>query len=222
MTSTRPSIDALLASRVIPIIRTHSDALALRAVEWLREAGYTTFEVTLTVPGALDVIRDLRRDDGVVVGVGTVLTVAQAEASLDAGAQFLVSPILVEDALPLCAEAGVATIMSALTPNEVHRAWRLGSSAVKIFPASSMGGPAHVKALRSVFPSIPLVPTGGVNLDNLGAYLDAGAAAVGIGGDLISDVLLERSDAAEWIARARAYLDAGHHHARVAAGGAAV
>lgn len=207
-----PSAAALLASVVIPVIRTSDTELAERAVGWLRDAGFTTFEVTLTVPGALDLIRSLRKDDGFVVGAGTVLDPAQADACIEAGAQFIVSPILAEALLPVCAAARVPAVLSGLTPSEVHRAWTLGASAVKLFPAGSMGGPAFVRALRSVFDDVPLIPTGGVDLHNLADYLAAGADCVGIGSDLISDARVRDADPVAWIERARAYLAAGRAH----------
>jgi 2-dehydro-3-deoxyphosphogluconate aldolase / (4S)-4-hydroxy-2-oxoglutarate aldolase len=219
---TRAPIDHLIASAVIPVVRTSTDEFAARAVEWLEEAGYTTFEITLSVPGALDLIGTLRRREGFVVGAGTVLTAAEAEACLGAGAQFIVSPVLAEEVLGVCAEAGVPALIAGLTPDEVYRAWRLGASAVKVFPASSAGGPAHVKALRSVFPEIPLFPTGGVDQGNLNAYFDAGADCLGIGGDLVSDAILQRELAADWIARARAYLDVARLHPRLNASRAVV
>ena len=219
---TRAPLDLLVSSAVVPVVRTRSDELAARAVEWLEDAGYTTFEITLSVPGALDLIRMLRRRDGFYVGAGTVLTAAQAEACLAAGAQFIVSPILAEELLPPCAEAEVPVLLSGLTPSEVHRAWTLGASGVKVFPAASMGGPVHVKALRSVFPEIPLFPTGGVNQGNLNAYFDAGADGLGFGGDLINDARLEGALASEWIARARAYLETARLHPRLNASRAVI
>ena len=219
---TRAPIDRLISSAVVPVVRTSTDELAARALEWLEEAGYTTFELTLSVPGALEIIRSLRRREGFFVGAGTVLSAGQAEACLEAGAQFIVSPVLAEDVLPVCEEAGVPTLLSGLTPSEVHRAWRLGASAVKVFPAASMGGAGHVRALRSVFPDIPLFPTGGVNLSNLNDYFDAGADCLGIGGDLVSDTPLERETAADWIARAREYLDTARLHPRLNASRAVI
>jgi 2-dehydro-3-deoxyphosphogluconate aldolase / (4S)-4-hydroxy-2-oxoglutarate aldolase len=197
---------------VVPVVRTTSTRLAERAVEWLRVAGFTTFEVTLTVPGALGLIAQLRREDGLVVGAGTVLDASQADACLEAGAQFIVSPVLAEALVPVCASARVPVVLSGLTPTEVHRAWKLGAAAVKVFPAGSMGGPSYVRTLRSVLDGVPLFPTGGVDLDNLGDYLAAGAACVGIGSDLISDDRVRGADPAAWIERARAYLAAGRAH----------
>ena len=199
----------VIGDGVVPVVRTTRTDLAVRAIGWLREAGFTVFEVTLTVPDALDVIRALRRDAGLVVGAGTVLTHADAEACLAAGAQFLVSPVCAETLVSACVEAHALAIVSGLTPTEVHRAWSAGAHAVKVFPAGSVGGAAHVRALRSVFPATPLVPTGGVLLETLDTYFEAGADAVGIGGDLVNDTRILEADAETWIDRARAYRTRG-------------
>lgn len=199
--------EALLAATVIPVIRTTRTDLAERAIEWLLQVGFTTFEITLTVPDALSMIHDLRHRPGLRVGAGTVLSVAQADACLAAGAEFLVSPIVVDGLPPIAASVAAPLLLSGLTPSEVHRAFALGASAVKVFPAGSVGGPGHIRALRSVFPDIPLVPTGGVDLENLHAYLDAGAASVGIGSDLISDNRIQGADPGAWMELARNYLE---------------
>lgn len=196
-----------MAATVIPVVRTSRTDLAERAIEWLQQVGYDTFEITLTVPDALDLIRQLRTQPGMRVGAGTVLSVAQATACVAAGAEFLVSPIALDGLPRVAAAASVPLLLSGLTPSEVHRAYAIGASAVKVFPASSAGGPGHIRALHSVFPDIPLVPTGGVDLSNLQAYLDAGAASVGIGSDLISDGRLVGADPAAWMERARQYLE---------------
>jgi 2-dehydro-3-deoxyphosphogluconate aldolase / (4S)-4-hydroxy-2-oxoglutarate aldolase len=202
--------EALMAATVIPVVRTTRTDLAEQAIEWLQQVGFATFEITLTVPDALSLIRQLRHQPGVRVGAGTVLSVAQAEACLEAGAEFLVSPIAVDGLPPIAAAVSAPLLLGGLTPSEVHRAFALGASAVKVFPAGSVGGPGYIRALRSLFPDIPLVPTGGVDLDNLHAYLDAGAASVGIGSDLISDRRIREADPGAWMERARHYLEAAH------------
>lgn len=200
--------DQLLASILIPVVRTSRTDLAERAIDLLRRSGTTTFEITLTIPHATDLIRELSAQPGITVGAGTVLSAAEATRCLEAGAQFLVSPIAADELPAVARAAGAPLLLSGLTPSEVHHAWRLGASAVKVFPAGSIGGPGHIRALRSVFPEIPLVPTGGVTLENLHDYLAAGADAIGVGSDLINDrSLLELSDEA-WMARASAYQQA--------------
>jgi 2-dehydro-3-deoxyphosphogluconate aldolase / (4S)-4-hydroxy-2-oxoglutarate aldolase len=146
----------------------------------------------------------------VLLGVGTVLSVPDAERALEAGARYVVTPVGLPELVAPCHEAGAACLLSGLTPTEVLAAWQHGADAVKVFPASSMGGPGHVAALRSVLPHIPLVPTGGVNRDNLPAFLTAGAACVGVGGELINDRALERSDPDDLVKHARTYLETFH------------
>ncbi len=197
----------LEAHRVIPVVRTGSVVLAHEAVSALIEAGFRTFEITLTIPGANELVWELARRHELLIGAGTVLSTDEAKRCLEAGARYLVSPVLLEHLPELCREAGVPCILSGLTPSEVLTAWQQGADAVKVFPAASVGGPAHLRALKSVFPDIPLVPTGGVTLDNLQAYLRAGAAFVGAGSDLVSDELLCTRPRDELVQHARKYLD---------------
>src|SRR5690606_33653068 len=143
------------------------------------------------------------------VGAGTVLTLPDAERCLEAGARFVVSPCYVDGLTDLCREAGAACLPGALTPTEAMSAWRAGATAVKVFPAASVGGPAHVKALRSVLPEVPLVPTGGVTPKAMPAYLAAGAAAVGVGGELIAAAALGGARGGGAVAPAARFLAAG-------------
>lgn len=193
---------------IIPVVRVHSQALAEKAVQALARAGFGTVEITMTVPGAADLLKDLARVGEMLLGAGTILDLREAEISIRAGARYLVSPCLVDGVPELCREAGVACIMGGLTPNEVLTAWRRGSQAVKVFPASSVGGPSYLKALKSVFPAIPLVPTGGVNLQNVGDFLRAGAACVGAGSDLVSSAMLEQGNGESVVTVGRQYLKA--------------
>lgn len=189
-----PLIPRLRQARVIPVVRTTSAALAARAVEWLRDAGLTVFEITMTVPDAPALIRDLARDPALLVGAGTVPDRAAAEACLAAGARFLVCPWVDPVVAQAAHEAGAIAMLGAMTPTEVRAALAAGADVVKIFPASSAGGPAHVKALRAVFPDTVFCPTGGVDSRNAPDYLAAGAAFVGIGGRLVDEGLLARGD----------------------------
>lgn len=191
------------AARVIPVVRTSRADLAARAVEWLRGAGLTTFEITMTVPDAPALIRDLAKDPGLLVGAGTVPDRATAEACLDAGARFLVSPWVDPEVAEAAHERGACAMLGALTPTEIRAALAAGADVVKIFPASSAGGPAHVKALRSVFPAAVFCPTGGVDARNAPDYLAAGAAFVGIGGRLVDENLLAAGERAAVEAAAR-------------------
>lgn len=198
----------LLAARVIPVLRLDSRQAAETAIGCLVEAGFSTVEVTLTTPGAIDLIAALRRDSAAdfLVGAGTVLDLAGARACLDAGADYLVSPCLVPGMAALADAQGRIALSGAFTPGEVLAAWRDGAAIVKIFPASS-GGPAHLAALHAVFPDIPLCPTGGVSDANMGDYFKAGAALVGIGNNVIDRKALAAGDRRAVVARARGFLD---------------
>lgn len=184
---THPLLPRLRQARVVPVIRTASTDHARQVVQWLHDAGLRIFEITLTVPDAPALIRDLAADPSLLVGAGTVPDARTAEACLSAGAAFLVAP-WVDPALAAPARAANALLMlGAMTPTEVRAARAAGADVVKIFPASSLGGPAHIRALRSVLPDVPLCPTGGVEPADTQTYLQAGAAFVGIGGALVSD-----------------------------------
>ena len=198
----------LLAMRVIPVLRLRSREQAEIAIDCLVAAGLRTVEVTLTTPGAVELIAALRRgrDADFLVGAGTVLDLRSAQACLDAGADYLVSPCLVPGMAALAASAGRIALTGGFTPGEVLAAWREGAAIVKIFPASS-GGPAHLAALHAVYPDIPLCPTGGVSSANMLDYFKAGAAVVGVGNNVIDQQALAAGDRAAVIAHARAYLD---------------
>jgi 2-dehydro-3-deoxyphosphogluconate aldolase/(4S)-4-hydroxy-2-oxoglutarate aldolase len=180
--------------KVVPVIRADSLDIAHAAVTTLKKVGFQTAEITMTVPGATDLIKEFSKDEDLIVGAGTVIDIREAKNCILAGAQYIISPFIVEGLPELCREAGVCCIMSGLTPTEVYTAWSRGSGAVKVFPAKSMGGPGHLKALKTVLPSVPLVPTGGVNLNNIRKYLQAGAAFVGVGSDLVNLTMLEKGD----------------------------
>jgi len=199
-------LERLRAARVVPVVRTPTAALAATAVGWLREAGLTVFEITLTIPDAVGLIRELAADPALLIGAGTVPDRAAAEACLDAGARFIVSPWVDASLAAPCAAAGAAFLPGALTPTEVRAALAAGADAVKIFPASSVGGSAHVAALRSVFPGVAFCPTGGIGVGDVAAYLGAGAAFVGMGGALVDAKRIAAGDRAAIVAAARAVL----------------
>ena len=181
---------------IVPVIRAESADAALAVVEALVEAGLTVAEITMTVPRAIDAIASVAKRFGkkVLVGAGTVTDAATARRAVDAGAEFIVTPCLVPEVIELARRVDVAVLAGALTPTEVFEAFRLGADMVKVFPAQNVGGASYLRALRGPFPKIPLVPTGGVTLDNVGEMFDAGAVAVGVGGELISKDALARRD----------------------------
>jgi 2-dehydro-3-deoxyphosphogluconate aldolase/(4S)-4-hydroxy-2-oxoglutarate aldolase len=179
-------------------------------VEALLEAGLTVAEITMTVPNAIDAIGAVakRFPDKVLVGAGTVTDAETARRAMDAGAEFIVTPCLVPEVIDVAHRADVAVLPGALTPGEVFEAFRLGGDMVKVFPVQSVGGAAYLRALRGPFPDIPLVPTGGVTLENMAEMFKAGAAAVGVGTELISKHALARRDYAAIGALARQFLTA--------------
>jgi 2-dehydro-3-deoxyphosphogluconate aldolase/(4S)-4-hydroxy-2-oxoglutarate aldolase len=185
-----PLTPQLQESGVVAILRGSNDRHLEGVSRMLGEAGITCLELTLTTPGAVDALARVRAelDDGVALGMGSVLTADQAAACLEAGADFLVSPGVCAEVAVYAVEQGVAYYPGGWTPTELLEAWSLGVPAVKLFPAAS-GGPRHLKDVRAPLPHIPLVPTGGVALDQIAAYMAAGAVAVGLGGPLVGDAL---------------------------------
>lgn len=193
---------------IVPVVRVPSPELGERAVRALAAAGFPTAEITMTVPGAVELIQELSRDGDLLLGAGTILDLRQAEESIRAGARYLVTPCLVDGVADLCREAGVLCISGALTPSEVLTAWRQGSDGVKIFPAHAVGGPSYLRSLKAIFPTVPLIPTGGVKLESVAEYLKAGAAFVGAGSDLVDVALLEQDNAVAIAEIGRQYLKA--------------
>lgn len=184
----------LIAARVAPVIRTSTEAAARRGVELLADEGFALFEITLTTPSAMEIIADLAKDPDLTVGVGTVLNVDQGKAAIDAGASFVVSPAFIPGLSDAGAVAGVPVALGAATPTEALRANEAGAAFVKVFPAAQLGGPGFIKALKSVYPMIDIMPTGGIEAGNLADYFAAGAACVGMGGKLVSDAALVAKD----------------------------
>jgi 2-dehydro-3-deoxyphosphogluconate aldolase/(4S)-4-hydroxy-2-oxoglutarate aldolase len=179
----------VIDSGIIPVLRVSSPSLALEAAEAVREGGINLLEITMTIPNAVDVIRKLVSSmrNNVIVGAGTVLDERSAQQCLDSGAEFLVSPIFDAGMVEFANRSGKLVMAGALTPTEVVRAWNAGSDFIKVFPCGNLGGPAYIKALKAPLPQIPLVPTGGVTLSTAGAFIKAGASALGVGNDLISE-----------------------------------
>lgn len=157
------------------------------AADAVYEGGIPIVEITMTVPGAVDVIRELAKggSSDVSVGAGTVLNVESARRCLDAGAQFLVSPGLNLEVVKLAGAEGKLIMAGALTPTEVITAWEAGSDLVKVFPCGQVGGAKYIKALKGPLPQVPLVPTGGVSLSTAAEFIEAGAAALGVGGECV-------------------------------------
>ena len=201
-------MDRLRSAKVVPVIRTSAAAYAERAVEWLRGAGLRVFEITMTIPDAPSLIRMLARDKSLLIGAGTVPDAATARACLEAGAAFIVAPWVDPALAAPCREHGALLMLGAVTPTEVRAAVAAGSDVVKIFPASSAGGAAHIRALRSVLPGVAFCPTGGIAPKDVGAYLAAGSAFVGMGGALVDEARIAAGDRAAIEAAAREVLGA--------------
>jgi 2-dehydro-3-deoxyphosphogluconate aldolase/(4S)-4-hydroxy-2-oxoglutarate aldolase len=194
---------------LVPVVRTPSADDALAMAEALHAAALSNLEITLTVPGALEVISELNARFGadMIIGAGSVLDAAAAEACVKAGAQFVVSPGFDLQTVSYCKAVGVAVFPGAITPTEVITAWRAGADIVKIFPASAVGGASYLKALKAPLPQIEMMPTGGVSVETAAAFIQAGAAALGVGGDLV-DLKALRSGRTDVIAeRARLYIE---------------
>jgi 2-dehydro-3-deoxyphosphogluconate aldolase/(4S)-4-hydroxy-2-oxoglutarate aldolase len=208
--SGQDTLGRIARTGIIPVVRAASGEEALAVVNAIRAGGIDVIELTMTVPGAVDVIRELVRTCGgdVVVGAGTVLDAETARACMLAGARFIVSPIVDEPTIACCRTYGVPVMPGALTPTEVVRAWRAGAAMVKVFPCGAVGGASYVKALKAPLPQIDLVPTGGVSLETVGDFIRAGATAVGAGADLADVKKIRAGAAAELAEKARRYAKA--------------
>jgi 2-dehydro-3-deoxyphosphogluconate aldolase/(4S)-4-hydroxy-2-oxoglutarate aldolase len=189
---------------VIAIMRAKSSDQLLAAADAIKAGGVQAIEVTMTTPGALDVIRQATERYGadVLFGVGSVLDPESARAAILAGAQFVVSPTLNLKTIELCHRYAIPVVPGAYTPTEILTAWEAGADMVKVFPAS-VGGPAYFKAVKAPLPQVKLVPVGGVNLDTTADFIRAGADAVGVGSALVSQKLLDAGDFAALTERAR-------------------
>jgi len=196
-------------SGIIPVLRARSADEGHALAEALAAGGITVIEVTMTVPGAVDLLRALHSQygDRVLLGSGTVTTAAQAEATIEAGAEFVVSPSLHPEVIAATRARGKVSIPGAMTPTEAITAWRAGADYVKIFPCSALGGASYLKALLAPFPELRLIPTGGVTLQTAADFLRAGARALGVGTDLVNAHAIAQGHAEAVTATARAYLN---------------
>jgi 2-dehydro-3-deoxyphosphogluconate aldolase / (4S)-4-hydroxy-2-oxoglutarate aldolase len=210
---------------IVPVVRASSPAEACLAADAVRQGGIPIVEITMTVPGAIDVIRELVKTCGsdVLVGAGTVLNEDAARRCLDAGAQFLVSPGLNLQTVAFAAREGKLIMAGALTPTEVMAAWDAGADIIKVFPCGQVGGAKYIKALKGPFPQIPLIPTGGVNLNTAAEFLEAGCVALGIGGELVQADALKANKPEIIAENARKFLAiVKHTRAQMAASQAAI
>lgn len=200
--------DRIVEIGIVPVVRASSAREARMAADAVCEGGIPIVEITMTVPGAVDVIRELSRSAGsnVLIGAGTVLSAEAARRCLDAGAQFLVSPGLNLKTVEFAGREDKLIMAGALTPTEVITAWEAGADFVKVFPCGQVGGAKYIKALKGPFPEVPLVPTGGVNLNTAAEFIEAGAAALGIGGELVQADALRSNKPEIIVENARKFL----------------
>jgi 2-dehydro-3-deoxyphosphogluconate aldolase / (4S)-4-hydroxy-2-oxoglutarate aldolase len=184
---------------IVPAVRLHTAEEALFAAEAMAGAGIPIVEVTITVPSALEVIRHLALSSPtVIVGAGTVLDLGWARRCLDAGARFLTSPGFDPKIVEFAVHESVVVFPGASTPTEIMGAAKAGADFVKIFPCAQLGGPSFIRAMKLPFPEVPLIAAGGVNQQTAGDFILAGAAALGIGRDLIHEDAIQRRDV-RWI-----------------------
>lgn len=185
-------LEVIGQSKVIAIVRTDREEGLEAAIEALSEGGLKAIEITLTTPGSLKILPRLAiRFPDLTLGIGTVISEEDVMRSLEAGASFLVAPILDLKALQLAQKNDILLIPGCFTPTEIQQAWEAGAPAVKVFPVTN---PEYIKAIRAPLPNIPLVPTGGIDLRNARHYLEAGAFAIGIGGTLVNKNLIAQRD----------------------------
>jgi len=194
---------------VIPVVRATSADEAMRAIDAIREGGISVLEITMTVPGAVKVIKEVatRYGNDALVGAGTVLDPETASACISSGAKFIVSPALNLETIARCRELDVAVMPGALTPTEVVQAWNAGADFVKVFPAGAVGGPSYLKSLKAPLPQIELVPTGGVSLKTAADFIRAGAAALGVGADLVDIKAIREGQSALITERAKQFIE---------------
>ncbi|WP_437819961.1 bifunctional 4-hydroxy-2-oxoglutarate aldolase/2-dehydro-3-deoxy-phosphogluconate aldolase [Sorangium sp. So ce1078] len=193
---------------IVPVVRAPSGELAVRAARALRAGGIEVIEITMTVPDALSVMHEIasRMGGHVLVGAGTVLTADAARGCIEAGAQFIVSPGLNLDVIRAAHDLGKAVFPGGLTPTEVITAWHAGADAVKVFPCSAMGGAKYLRALRAPLPDVRMLPTGGVNLATARDFIEAGAVALGVGGELVDAAALAAGKDEVLTERAREFM----------------
>lgn len=203
-------ISRLLDPGIVAIIRADAPAHLTEAAAALYAGGVTAMEVTLTTPGALEVIREIaarNRGNSLLIGVGSVLDAESCRAALLAGAEFVVTPTYNEAVIRMCNRYGKPIISGAYTPTEALHAIEMGADFAKIFPAEQLG-PQYIKNILAPMPHLPLIPTGGVTVDNVHEWIAAGSAGIGVGSALVSREILKRQDWPLLAERAAAFVHA--------------
>jgi 2-dehydro-3-deoxyphosphogluconate aldolase / (4S)-4-hydroxy-2-oxoglutarate aldolase len=204
--SANGSMERILETGVVAIMRANSPDQLLSAARAVLAGGVVAIEVTMTTPGALDVIGQATCEFGkeVLFGVGSVLDAETARAAILAGAQFVVCPTFKPQTVEICKRYSVPVVPGAYTPTEILTAWEAGANAVKVFPATA-GGPAYIKAVKAPLPQVSLSAVGGVTVENTADFIRAGADFVGVGGELVNQKLLDAKDFAAITDRARSF-----------------
>ncbi len=202
-------LQRLLDGVLVAVIRAKSGERLLEVADALIAGGVTNLEVTFTVPQADNVIRRMvdHVGDRALVGAGTVLNKEQAQLAVDAGSRFIVSPITDVSLIEFCKSHNTLVMPGAYSPTEIHAAWRSGADVVKVFPAD-VAGPSFFKAIHGPLPDVRLMPTGGVNLNTVADFLNAGACALGVGSALVDSKLIDANNISEIESRARAFSEA--------------
>jgi 2-dehydro-3-deoxyphosphogluconate aldolase / (4S)-4-hydroxy-2-oxoglutarate aldolase len=188
-------IDGLLTPGVVAIIRADNSEQLIHASRALIDGGVSGIEITMTTPNALKVIADVRRvfGDKVLAGVGSILDVKTAEAAIEAGAEYVITPVLKPDVIAFCNRVGKPIFSGSYTPTEAQTAFELGADFIKIFPADGLG-PKYIQAIRGPLPHLKIVPTGGVDINTAGDFIKAGCVAVAAGSSLGSKDILKNQD----------------------------
>lgn len=197
-------------TKIVPVIRAQSAEDAMNVVKALLDGGIDVLEITMTVPGAIDLMHEVSKQygDQALIGAGTVYDPDTAAKCIGAGARFIVGPCLSIPTIKFCNELDILVAPGAFTPTEVMAAWQNGADIVKVFPCDAAGGPSYIKSLRAPFPQIPLMPTGGVSLTTAMDFLMAGAVAVGAGNSLVDPSLIREGKFEQLTERAIAFREA--------------
>ena len=201
-------LETIKREKLVPVVRANDTEDARKAIEILSKCGIKVFEITMTVPNAVGLIAELTaKNSDVLFGAGTILDVGQAEECVRAGAQFLVSPAFDAETVRFCNANKIVVMPGCLTPTEVLAAHKAGADAVKVFPCDALSGAKYLKTLKTLFPHIEMMPTGGVSCDTIADFFAAGAFAVGVGADLVNLRALRENRTNEITERARQYLE---------------
>ncbi len=200
-------LETIKREKLVPVIRTSGTDDARQSIEVLASVGIKVFEITMTVPNAVELIGELSESNSdLLIGAGTVMDKNQAEECIKAGARFIVSPAFDLETVLFCKENEIAVMPGTITPTEVLTAHKAGADCVKVFPCDAMGGAKYLKTLKTLFPEIEMMPTGGVNLETIGDFFRAGAFAVGVGTDLVDAKAIRQGETETVIEQAKKYL----------------